>query len=462
LLSFDYPLTWMPEKDRLKKPYYLSIADMIAQDVAQGILKAGTQLPSQRDLARYLEVNFSTVTRAYRASELKGLTSSSVGKGTFITPNASKTATITANDDVGEFIDLGFGASFEECNEMLTEEVQTVCKKRYVKSLLNYDNPTGMFHQKAVGAQWMSSFGIKAEVEQIAITSGGQNAITVALAALFEPGDSIAVDLFTYPNFIELSKLLGVRLVAVPSDSSGMIPEELNTLCHTKNIKGMFLMPSCINPTSIKMPPARRREIAALAEKHELVIIEDDSYAFLAIEDEPDYFPIFNLVPERCVYISSVSKPVCSGLRVAYMVFTETYKDKLLEALFNINVKTSSLDAEIITQSIISGKAQEIIDERKRLAREANVLYTRYFHAPSANELSLSYFRWLALPKNVDGKLLQKEAMRQGVRVFHSDRFTVQRTARTNDHLRISLSAAQSMNRLEIGLKKLSALVSQY
>ena len=86
--SFEYyPMTWKPDKKRLQAPLYLSLATLLETDIAGGYLSAGTQLPPQRELADFLDINLSTVTRAFKICERKGLIYAVIGKGTFVAPN---------------------------------------------------------------------------------------------------------------------------------------------------------------------------------------------------------------------------------------------------------------------------------------------------------------------------------------------------------------------------------------
>ena len=84
----DYPMAWKPDKSRLSGPLYRAIAGALEEDILDGKLPPDTKLPPQRELADFLDVNLSTVTRAYKECELKGLLYATVGKGTFVAPNA--------------------------------------------------------------------------------------------------------------------------------------------------------------------------------------------------------------------------------------------------------------------------------------------------------------------------------------------------------------------------------------
>ncbi|WP_050183737.1 PLP-dependent aminotransferase family protein [Domibacillus robiginosus] len=450
--SFEhYPMSWKPDKRALKRPFYQSIASLLEQDIVNGFLASGTKLPPQRELADFLDLNFTTITRAYTLCERKGLIYAVMGSGTFVSPNAARSIAISANETTS-WIDLGFVASFEQTNEIVAEAIQKVTEKKYLNQLLNYNDPTGIPHQKTAGLNWMEPFGIRADQEHTTIVSGAQNALAITLTALFEPGHRIATDLYTFSNFIELAKMLHIQLIPIPGDECGMLPHELEKQCSQVDIHGIFLMPSCGNPTTVMISDFRKRELAEVIRRYSLILIEDDVHAFLTAGIISDYEqPMFNLVPEQSVYICGTSKSICSGLRVAYMVYGDPLRKKILQAIFNVNVKTSSLDAEVVTELILSGKAQEIVSHKKQLAQSTNDLYLEYFPLQKNVGHPLSFYRWLPIEGRTDGLQLETDLKKHGVRVFHSDRFLSGQTT-PEKYLRIALSSTNSLEELKMGL----------
>ena len=99
--SFDeYPMSWKPEKSELAFPIYYCLADMLERDIKSGRLSANTKLPPQRELADFLDLNLSTVTKAYKLCEMRGLIHAITGKGTFVTPYANvPTSTVEKSPD---------------------------------------------------------------------------------------------------------------------------------------------------------------------------------------------------------------------------------------------------------------------------------------------------------------------------------------------------------------------------
>lgn len=196
----------------------------------------------------------------------------------------------------------------------------------------------------------------------------------------------------------------------------------------------------------------RKKELAAIIRKYHLIVIEDDIHAFLTAGVIDDYKqPMYQLLPEQTVYICGTGKSICSGLRVAYMVFGENFKERIQKAIFNINVKTSSLDAEIITELIITGKAMEIVEEKKQLAQSANIIFIEYFPQASGIGHPLSFYRWLPISDNTSASEIETFFQRHGIRIFHSDRF-LSGARRPDKFLRVALASTNSLEELKAGL----------
>ena len=457
----NYPMSWKPERSRLKRPIYLSLAEMLEEDIAAGFLTPGTKLPPQRELADFLDINFTTVTRTYRLCELKGLIYAVTGSGTFVSPNASKSVTISAENLAASSIDLGFVGSFEQCNEMINDTIASIMKKRRFSELLDYEYPTGMPHHKAAAVNWLKNMGMHTDPDHLAIASGTLNAIALALFALFEPGNRIAVDTYAFVNFIELAKMHHLQLVPINGDQEGMLAEELEAQHRIKPIHGVFLSPSCCNPTTVMISERRKTALAEVIGRCGMILIEDDIHAFLSAGIIEDYRgPISRFLPEQSVYISGTSKPLCSGLRVAYLVYGDRFRDPLLTALFNVNVKTSSLDAEIITELILSGKAGEITERKRALSREMNNLYFQFFPDRKGIGHPLSFYRWLPVQDTRRGSEVERELLDAGIRVYHSDRF-LSGPRKAENYLRVSLATVREKERLREALKILADYISR-
>jgi DNA-binding transcriptional MocR family regulator len=141
------------------------------------------------------------------------------------------------------------------------------------------------------------------------------------------------------------------------------------------------------------------------------------------------------------------------------MVYGDALCEKILQAIFNINVKTSSLDAEVITELILSGKAHDIVPQKKQLAQSANDIYSEYFPLNNTVGHPLSFYRWLPIQGHNDALQLETDLKEHGIRVFHSDRFLSGQTS-PDKYLRIALSSTNSLDELKVGLKILKQHLS--
>lgn len=368
--SFDhYPLSWKPDLSRLSRPYYLSLARDLEKKILTGELPEGTRLPPQRELADYLDLNYSTITRVYNACRRKGLVYGVTGRGTFVAPHPGASIAIEQPFARKDIIEMGFISGFPELASPVEEAMEKVLRRSYVRNLLSYDHPFGFPHQRLLAAEWLTMLGTHTDAEHIILFQGAENALTTALFSLFRPGDRIAVDTYTYSNFILLAKMKGLLLIPIAGDKDGMMAEELDRACSKLKIRGIYLMPSCSNPTNIIISPARKKELAQVIQKNRLLLIEDDLYGWLRAEEGGGMTSLHDLIGCRSFYIASLTKCLCPGLRIAYGAVTDDIKDVIQEGFSNISIKTSSLDAEIMTELLLSGSAQKLLHQKAALAK---------------------------------------------------------------------------------------------
>lgn len=449
----DYPLSWKPEKEKLKKPYFESIAQAIEKDITSGKLAPNTQLPPQRELADYLDLNLSTITRAYELLKRKGYLYAVTGRGSFVRPNDVDDTVLLPNGDQMDVIEMGSVEPFPELNKVVLKAANKVLERPAAINLLKYAQPWDNRYHLQIAGEWLKRFHIDAPYDHLMITSGGQNALTTAALSLFHPGDKIATDPYTYPNFINLAALLQLTLIPVANDENGMNPKALKRLCQKKDVKGIYLMPTCANPTVVTLPMKRRKDLAAVIREEKLILIEDDNYAFLTPGDD---LPLYALIPEQTVYICGTSNSISAGLRVAFMVYPASLKSALINGAKTVNLKTAPINAAIIVELIVSGVAGRIIEEKKELALKRNAVFQQKFpDTPHFHENA--FFQWLPLPKGVDGKLIETLVFRSGVRVLCSQRFAVGRETRS--HIRVATCSPKTMEEFQKGLQILKKVI---
>ena len=450
------PLSWQPDKTLLKSPIYKSLVDLLQEDILSNQLIQDTKLPSQRELADFLDLNFTTVGQAYQYAIKKGLLYTNVGSGTYVSPNAYHSATISTHNVEKNIIDFGLVSSFEECNSLVVPFIQSVTTSPDLIKLLDYQNPMGSNFQIETASKWLETQGVIPYKNQVAIVSGVQNGLAITLSAMFAPGDRIAVDRYTYSNFIELAHLYHLEIVPIDFDDDGMSPAALKSECLKKKIKGIFIMPSCNNPIGFQISEERRHELAKIIKEMGLIVIEDDIHSFMTTYFQDKVLPPFQqLLHNQTIYLAGITKYISSGLRIAYLVYPQNFKSAIEKALFNINVKTSGLDAEIITQVIQSPTATKILETKFDKLKEANQLFDNIFKTlkPKRPTNNYPFYRIIRLKDQLIHEkqdTIENHLLKQGVRVFHSDRFSTQ--TQPDPFIRISLTS-NTIERLDKGLK---------
>lgn len=444
--SFEnYPMSWKPQRSDLEKPYYISLAARLERDILEGRLPENTKLPPQRELADYLDLNLSTITRAYKLCELKGLLYAVTGKGTFVSPGIS--ARDTFLDKRCSVIEMGMIKPFYECNQSIADAARQVLNDPKCAGLFEYSDPLGTKRQIDAALKWFRRLGIDTDRKNILLSAGAQNALAIILISLFRAGDKIAVDAFTYTNFKGLANFLQIQLIAVDTDESGMSPGCLAQLCKNTEIKGIYLMPTCSNPTSIFMPAQRRQEIAKVADRFGLLVIEDDIYSFLAPRDVNSFFAI---LPQQTVHVCSISKSLCAGLRVALLAFPDKYRETLVTGMLHINLKTVSLNGEIFAQLVESGRAWDIVQTKTALAKRRDAIFKSVFAVPAADDIA-RFFYWLPLPGHLTGEEAELLALQKGIHILGSHRFAMKNEQKSS-YIRISVTSPDTEEELRRGL----------
>ncbi len=452
-------LSWQPMLDREHKPIYMEIVNALKRDIKKGVLCPGDRLPPQRELADFLGVNLSTVTRAFKICEQRGLIFATVGRGTFVSSDvlASEVTTTADGTSAPNMIDLGMILPLHDKDQYIIEAMRYVAASPDVEDCLSYGLPQKKAADCELGAAWLKKMNFSVTPEHIFVVSGVQNALAIILTSLFSAGDKIVTDRFTYTGFKNLANMLGIRLVPVDMDRDGMNVDELRRVCRSDKVKGIYLMAECQNPTAYCMPRARREHIAQVIRENGLVLLEDDTYAFL---NNTGLKPISAHVPERSVYISGTSKALCAGLRVAFLAVAKAFRARIDLGIRNINLMTSHFNTEIVAHLVRTGKADEIIRKKRLEAQARCVLAQNILEGFDLRGAHTDYFRWLILPAGVRGRDFEAQAKSRGVNVFCAEKFVVGSDF-PFDAVRVSLSAAPTRDRLKLGLCILRELLTQ-
>ncbi|HWR62101.1 MAG TPA: PLP-dependent aminotransferase family protein [Clostridia bacterium] len=454
--SFEnYPMTWRPGIDRTAGPLYLYLANRLEQDIMNGSLLPGTRLPPQRELADFLDINVSTVSKAFKVCELKGLLSATVGSGTFVSYDALSNAYLLAAGRPENLIEMGATLPESSSYEPLIAQLKNMVNEADFARWFSYSRPEDVLWQKDAAVKLMGRGGYEAELESILFANGGQNAITAALAGLCTHGDKVGTDPHIYSGLKTAAGMLGIKLVPIKQKDGEMDEEALVYACRNDNLKGIYLIPDYQNPTTHRMSPERREALAGIAKEYDIFIIEDATY-HLACERPVQAVAAF--APDHTVYMASLSKTIGPGLRLAYVSVPERYRKPLSNALYNMNISVSPLMAELAARMIVSNQIDAIIEGHRRNTIYRNQLLNRYLSEYDCRGENTCIFRWLKLPNNTPGAAFEALALEHGVQVYSAERFTVGNSI-PEKAVRISVCAPETEAELEQGLKLLRLLL---
>ena len=177
------------------------------------------------------------------------------------------------------------------------------------------------------GTSWLATGGWRPAEDSIVPTLGAHAAVLAVIAAVTAPGDKIVFEQLTYSSIARSANLIGRRSVTVELDEDGIDPEDFERLCAQQHPKLAFLMPVLHNPTLTIMPEARRRDIAAIARKYHVWLVEDAIYATL-LDEAPVTFA--ELAPELTFHVGGLSKAVAAGIRGGWVACPPHFAPRVL------------------------------------------------------------------------------------------------------------------------------------
>ncbi|BBB70126.1 hypothetical protein UNDYM_5873 [Undibacterium sp. YM2] len=321
----DVPI-WLPRLAVHGGPRFLQIADALQAAVTEGSLKPGERLPTQRQLAEQLDVDLTTVTRAYDEARRRNLLEGRGARGTYVAaPKVELNAVLDLSMNTPPPPD---GVDFDD---MLKQGLSQVLMRADSALLMNYHLAGGSDSDRQAGARWLEPMFGHLDTQQLVVCPGAQAAIAALILVLTEPGDVILAEAMTYPGLRAAAAQFGRRIIAVEADQHGMLPEMLERACRQHKPGLVYLNPTLQNPTAITMPEHRRKEIASIAKRCNVRIVEDDPYWLLADAPPP---PIARFASEQVYYISTLSKCLTPGLRVAFVLIHDPQeRERFLIAL---------------------------------------------------------------------------------------------------------------------------------
>lgn len=419
---------------------YDRLVSRYAAAIRSGELRAGTRLPTHRALAATESVAVVTATRIYAELDALGLVSRERGRGTFVRdttlPPGHGVDQSSRRSDVA---DLNFNQpTLPGQTALLREGLRDLAGTGDLDAMLRYQPHGGRPHDRATLSEHLLDLGLDVAPGQVLVVSGAQHGIAVALMTTLDPGAVLAVDELTYPGLKVLAGSLRVRLEPIPSTADGMDLTALDRACADRDVRAVYTMPTLHNPLGSVASQAARTRLAGIAEAHDLVLVEDGAYAFLA-EDAPP--PLATTAPDRTIHLASLSKSLAPGLRVGTVTAPARLVPALERTIRATTWNTPALMVALACRWLRDGTAASLVAEKRRDARACQQVVLEELGTLGPVGHPSSYFTWLPLPQDVRADLVAARLEEAGVSVATAAPFAT--GAATPQALRLALATTE-------------------
>ena len=329
---------------------------------------------------------------------------------------------------------------------------------------LQYGPTDGYPPLKEFLVEKMQKYGVSAEMENVFLTNGSQQALDLVGKVLINRGDVIVTEEPTYLGALQAWASYGPRYVTVPLDDNGMQVDELEAVLKREKAKFIYVLPNFHNPASVTMTEERRVRLVEIAGEYGVPIIEDDPYGELRFEGE-DLTPIITLHKEDVIYLSTFSKTLAPGIRLGWVTAPGRVIDRLILAKQGADLHTSTFIQMVVDDICQRG----ILKRHVRLIRSVyqerrdTMLAAMEEHFPEGVTWTRpqgGMFLWVKLPEHVDASELMKAALKEKVAFVPGTPFYPNGGGK--NAMRLNYSNAQP-DKIKEGIKRLGrALLREF
>ena len=405
------------------KKRYMELATMVEAGIKAGDLPPGTRLPTHRNFAEKHGIALATATRTYNELRKRGLILGEAGRGMFVRDSALP-ITLGLEQDVNKgLIDLVFNTPGSATDsKVLREGLRWMASSGDLEAMLRYQPHGGRSHERKIFANYLSSVHGDIDSENLFITSGAQHGLAIAVMGILLNGDTVGTDPIIYPGLKAAAALHRVSLVSVSGEEGVMDPKDLERQCRKKKLKAVYLMPTVHTPLGSVMDESTRSAIIKIAHKHDLLIIEDSTYAFLETDPPPSFL---SLVPERTVHVGGFSKNIATGLRIGFLIVPDRFTNFISRSIRATTWNTPALISALVTRWIEDGTITKFeATRRKHGARGQKMCRKILQDIPIISHPNAS-FAWIPLRKGARAEPIITRLSEKGIAVSSAVPFSV-------------------------------------
>ena len=286
---------------------------------------------------------------------------------------------------------------------------------------LQYSTTEGDPALRSALAARLCDRGLATTAEQLLVTSGSQQALTLVATVLLEPGDAVLVEEPSYLAALQAFQLAGAEVVPVPCDDQGLDPDAVAALAARHGARLLYTVPTFQNPTGRTLPLARRTALVEVAERAGLWVIEDDPYGELRYAGEPE--PALASLPgaeDRVLALSTLSKVAAPGLRIGWVRAPEALRRPLTVAKQAADLHSSTVDQAAAARwlAVVDLEAHlRVLREAYGARRDALLGGLAAALPPGSvhNRPEGGMFVWARLPDGWDADRLLRRALERDV-----------------------------------------------
>ncbi len=348
--------------------------------------------------------------------------------------------------------------------------------KEIVLEILENNGPDGLQYGTTEGDPLLRKLlverhnrqGLNIGIENLIITTGSQQAIDIIARILIDPGDYVLCGLPSYLGGLNAFSVYGAKLKGITLDEQGMKTDELEETIITlkelgKKIKFIYVIPDFQNPAGITLPDSRRIKIIELAEKYDLLIVEDSPYREVRFEGEPQ--KLMNQLDKsgRVITLCSFSKIFAPGFRVGWVIGNPEILDRIVMAKQTADLCTSPFVQKIIALYIQKGLLDKNLAKTIELYRVRRSFMVECFKKYMPSEVKWTepqggLFLFVTLPAHLNADTIFKKAIEKNVAFVAGSTFFCNNSG--HNTMRINFSYSNN-NDIETGVKRLSLVIKE-
>ncbi len=334
---------------------------------------------------------------------------------------------------------------------------------------LQYGPTEGFDGMKSAIREVMGAEGMSPDVEDIIVTTGGQQAIDLIAKTLVDPGDPVICEAPTYPGAVPVFSSYQADTHQVEMDEDGMRVDELEALLDRlaaagRRPKFIYSVPSFQNPAGVTLSEARRRRLVELAREREVLIVEDNPYGLLRYEGEP-LPPLYQLDGgDYVIYVGTLSKVLSPGIRLGWAVAPPPVMEKIALGKQATDLCTSTLSQYFALEYFAEGRWRDYIQSlcdtyRSRRDAMLDALERCFPDQATWTRPSGGLFVWATLPSYIDTSDLLAKALRENV-AFVPGAAAYVDGARGSNSMRLNFSGSTE-DEIREGIRRIGKVLNE-